>query len=65
MATTHKASEGPRWCWVCEKQLQWAKGKGKGLFYFVLAEDRQGIERRIHAQEHCKDMAKADGMKVK
>lgn len=59
---TRKASDGPRWCWQCERQLQWAAGKGKGLFYYVLMRDKQAIPRRVHAG--CVEAAKSDGLKV-
>lgn len=55
-------SGGPSFCWVCMRQLQRAPGKGKGLFYFQLVEDREGHQHRVHDQ--CVKEAASDGNKL-
>jgi hypothetical protein len=52
----------PSFCWVCNRQLQRAPGKGLGLFYFHVVADRGGHEHRIHGD--CLQQAKADGAKL-
>lgn len=56
-------SGAPSICWVCGKQLQRAKGKGLGLFYFNLVRDRANVEHRVHGSP-CTQMAIDDGAKV-
>jgi len=45
---TLQGSGAPSFCFICNKQLQRAPGKGKGLFYFRLAVDKAGQHHRIH-----------------
>jgi hypothetical protein len=40
-----------------------APGKGKGLFFFDVVVDRDGIEHRVHGD--CAAMAIGDGVKLK
>jgi hypothetical protein len=51
----------PSFCWHCNKQLQRAPGKGKGLFYFHLVLDPVGTEHRVHGD--CLAPALLDGAK--
>jgi len=53
----------PSFCWHCNKQLQRAPGKGKGLFYFHLVQDRDGIRHRVHGGRCVEDVV-GDGVKV-
>lgn len=56
---------GPSFCWVCNKQLQRAAGKGLGLFYFHRVfdpKDPDKVPHRIHGD--CLKEAKNDGLKM-
>lgn len=53
----------PKFCWHCSKQLQRAKGKGLGLFYFRTVIDPQGTEHRVH--NDCVKHVVGDGVKLK
>lgn len=57
-----QASGAPSFCWICNKQLQRAPGKGLGLFYFFTVRDPAGIEHRVHG-EVCTQIAINDGNK--
>lgn len=59
---TRQGAGAPSFCWVCNRQLQRAPGKGRGLFYFLLVADRGGHEHRIHGD--CLRFAKEDGAKL-
>lgn len=55
---------GPSFCWICDKQLQRAPGKGRNLFYFWLITDKRDpdqLKRRIHGG--CMDEAIKQGYK--
>lgn len=54
-------SGAPSFCWHCMRQLQRAKGKGLGLFYFELVVDRSDNEHRVHQQ--CLREVVGDGIK--
>jgi len=56
-------SGAPSLCWVCGRQLQRAKGKGLGLFYFNVVRDQIGVEHRVHGFP-CTQDAIDDGGKV-
>lgn len=43
-----QGSGAPTFCWHCNLQLQRAPGKGRGLFYFNLVEDKAGVQHRVH-----------------
>lgn len=62
MSKARQAAGAPSFCWVCNKQLMRAKGKGLGLFYFELVEDKGGMQHRVH-QSICLPEAIADGNK--
>lgn len=53
----------PSFCWHCSRQLMRAPGRGKGLFYFNLVVDRDGIEHRVHGD--CVAMVIGDGIRLK
>lgn len=57
----HKGSGAPSFCWHCGRQLQRAPGKGLGLVYFHLVQDRAGSDHRVHGD--CLKPAVADGAK--
>lgn len=57
-----QGSGAPSFCWVCNRQLQRAPGKGAGLFYFARVVDRDGREHRVHGFP-CLQSALADGNK--
>lgn len=55
-----QGSGAPTFCWQCGRQLRRAPGKGKGLFYFDLIEERgSGVMHRVHGA--CTKLAIADG----
>ena len=55
-----QGSGAPTFCWQCGRQLMRAPGKGKGLFFFDLIEERgSGVTHRVHGQ--CTRLAIADG----
>lgn len=58
-----QGSGPPNFCWHCSKQLQRAKGRGLGLFYFKIVVDQSGVEHRVHAD--CVEKAATDGVKEK
>lgn len=58
-----QGSGAPSFCWVCQRQLQRAPGRGLGLFYFDLVRDPDGVEHRVHGFP-CADEAVADGNKL-
>lgn len=60
--TMRQGAGAPSFCWVCNRQLMRAKGKGLGLFYFDIVRDRDGIEHRVH-RAACLESAKQDGLK--
>lgn len=55
-------SGAPSICWHCGSQLQRAPGRGLGLFYFNLVEDRAGVAHRVHG--NCTQPAMNDGAKL-
>lgn len=59
---TRQGAGAPSFCWVCNRQLQRAPGKGLGLFYFLVVADRSGHEHRIHGD--CLREAQADGSRL-
>lgn len=58
-----QGSGSPSFCWHCSKQLMRAPGKGKGLFFFHVVIDQDGIEHRVHGD--CAAMVIGDGVKLK
>lgn len=56
-------SGGPSFCWMCNRQLQRAKGKGLGLFHFNLVIDLDGVRHRVHGFP-CTRSAIEDGLRV-
>lgn len=58
-----QGSGSPSFCWHCGKQLQRAKGKGLGLFYFNLVVDQDGNEHRVHGD--CTTLVLGDGVRLK
>lgn len=59
---TQTGSGAPSFCWHCNSQLQRAPGKGLGLFYFHVVQDRAGVNHRVHGD--CTREAIADGCKL-
>jgi hypothetical protein len=59
MTKARQGNGSPSFCWVCRRQLMRAPGKGKGLFYFEIVQDPDGIEHRVH-QSICLQEAIAD-----
>ena len=57
-----QGSGAPSFCWHCSKQLQRAKGKGLGLFYFRTVIDQDGVKHRVHGD--CLSMVVGDGVKA-
>ena len=57
-----QGSGSPSICWICGHQLQRARGKGLGLFYFNLVADKDDIPHRVHGD--CTIHAIKDGLKV-
>jgi hypothetical protein len=51
----------PSFCWHCSRQLQRAKGIGKGLFYFRRVQDTDGTIYRVH--DDCVAACEEFGMK--
>ena len=60
---SNRAQQGPgvSFCWHCNRQLQRAPGKGKGLFYFSLVVDQANNQHRVHQQ--CVRQVVGDGVK--
>jgi hypothetical protein len=54
-----QGSGAPSFCWSCFAQLQRAPGKGKGLFYFALVQDKAGVVHRVHGD--CLQATLSDG----
>ncbi len=59
---SEQGSGAPSFCWHCSKQLQRARGKGLGLFYFRIVVDQAGNKHRVHAD--CVEKAIGDGVKL-
>lgn len=57
-----QGSGAPSFCWHCSRQLQRAKGKGLGLFYFRTVIDQDGVKHRVHGD--CLAMVVGDGVKA-
>lgn len=57
-----KGAGAPTFCWVCNRQLKRAPGKGLGLFYFHIVVDRVNGTHRVHGE--CLRIAKEDGAKL-
>lgn len=57
-----QGSGPPSFCWHCSKQLQRARGKGLGLFYFRSVIDNDGVRHRVH--NDCVEMVIGDGVKA-
>lgn len=62
MSKTRIGSGAPSFCWVCNKQLMRAKGKGLGLFHFEIVQDPNGQNHRVH-QSNCLADAIKEGNK--
>ena len=62
MSKCRQGSGAPSFCWVCNRQLMRAQGKGLGLFYFELVLGKDGNEHRVH-QFPCLNEAVSDGAK--
>lgn len=51
-----KGGGSPTFCWHCHKQLQ--RAPGRGLFYYWLVKDRDGVPHRVHGdcvERACED----------
>lgn len=53
---------GPSFCWLCNRQLMRARGRGLGQFYFHIVRDRAKVEHRVHGD--CLTVAIKDGNKL-